>query len=301
MPGETLKTVNMTPIYVSYVAWFVLNLVLFFMSVFSVASSGNDNIKVNTDNLLSYYPGFWDAIDGKYNTYAGMDKFKEDTIRLKTLADPGKCDADGKTSWCNKNKPDVTSRMWYTYRFSTYYAQDHLDMRKDGNASVAIVPMYVHNDDKNASVKKLVWEDGIEGKRVYSPPECYELVRSYSHFFVGQTVMLSFFVAFHICILIGFYKGGLRLEKIIPVVFDASLVVYTFGFFYFLYLTTENVENQPHCAYLADWFGKGTGSMYSYVWGFVILYALGFLMALLTGIGYRYSSSYKELEDLEGQ
>lgn len=275
------KQASMKPVNWAYATWTLINLALFGLSLALYFQSRNQDITVKKDNLLTYYPGFLDATKNNYNTYTDAASFKQgDDFSLKTLADPGKC-GEADADYCYKNKAGTANRMWYTYRFSAGYTTDNTAV---GNIS----PMLIHNANKNASVSKYAWEDGIEGNRIYSPAECYELVRSYSHIFLAQVVLLSFFVGFHIFIFAAYGYGKIiDLKKVIPVVFDVSALFYTIGWFYFWYLIIESNENQPHCQYLSDWFGKGFNTMHSFVISTMIIYVLALVCALVTAYAFK--------------
>lgn len=178
--------------------------------------------------------------------------------------------------------------MWYTYRFSEYYTIDHAAVIESKNKS--IMPMFVHNDDKNASVREHAWADGIEGDRIYSPAECYELVRSYYHIFQSQTIIMGLFVLYHLIIFLGFRKNDDDyLEDVIPVVFDVSVVVYGIAVFYFWHLIVEVNENQKHCEHLSGWFGNSNHSMSTYVILNLSFYVIAFVMALVTAFVFKIS------------
>lgn len=268
-------------VYSAYTVWTVLNLVLIGLSAGLFFHSWPQNITINKHNLLNYYPHFWSAITGKYNAYTDVTKFKDGKKRLtlKALADPGKC-TKANADYCYGNEENVQTKMWYTYRFSQYYTIDNAAVLDGQNNS--IIPMLIHNDDKNASVSKHAWEDGIEGNRLYSPAECYETIRSYYHIFQAQAVIMFLFLGYHAFLFFGFGIGAGDLEKVIPFVFDVSVVIYGIGLLHSWYLMVEVNENRKHCAHLSGWFGNSAHSMHTYVSLNLGFYVVAMLAACVT-------------------
>lgn len=274
MPGVLSNNV-----YNSYVVWTVVNLVLTGLTCALFAYSEPQNITVEKDNLLSYYPGFWDAVKGKYNNYTNVTAFKSGSrLSLKALADPGKC-TKANAAYCYGNEATGATRMWYTYRFSQNYTNDNSAVLD--NNSISIIPMFIHNDDRSASVRKIAFVDDIEGDRIYSPAECYEVVRSYNHIFSAQSVIMVIFVLYHIFVFLAYgVRTDGNLENVIPVVFDVSIVIYGIALFHFVNLIVQINENQRHCKHLSGWFGNSNHSMHTYV----VLNLVGYLIALLLAI-----------------